>query len=140
MAASASASSRRFAAPGRKEPDTMIEFLPLSGLRVLELADGVAGPYAGKLLGDLGAEVIKVEPPDGDSARQLGPFPGGVPDHERSGMYVYLNSNKRLNSNKLQLGSDRSHLHALPRVTWSRNHQGGIGRARRPIEPRSELA
>ena len=77
--------------------------LPLSGLRVLELADGIAGPYAGKLLGDLGAEIIKVEPPCGDSARMLGPFPNGVADRERSGMDIYLNSSKQ----RLTLDVDR---------------------------------
>src|SRR6478735_3358466 len=42
---------------------------PLRGLRVLERASGVAGPYAGRLLAMLGATVVKVEPPDGDPAR-----------------------------------------------------------------------
>jgi crotonobetainyl-CoA:carnitine CoA-transferase CaiB-like acyl-CoA transferase len=70
-------------------------YLPLSGMRVLEIADGVAGPYAAKLLGDLGAEVIKLEPTRGDSARTLGPFPDGKIDPERSGMFVYLNAGKR---------------------------------------------
>jgi crotonobetainyl-CoA:carnitine CoA-transferase CaiB-like acyl-CoA transferase len=68
---------------------------PLAGLRVLELALGVAGPYAGKLLHDLGAEVTRIEPPDGDPARALGPFADGVADPERSGMHLYLNAGKR---------------------------------------------
>jgi crotonobetainyl-CoA:carnitine CoA-transferase CaiB-like acyl-CoA transferase len=67
---------------------------PLVGLRVLEYG-GVAAAYASKLLADLGADVVKVEPPDGDPARRRGPFPGGVPDPERSGLFVYLNCNKR---------------------------------------------
>lgn len=74
----------------------MSSFTPLAGLRVLELADGVAGPYAGKLLGNLGAEVIKVEPPSRDSTRTLGPFMGSIPDPERSGIFIYLNTGKRL--------------------------------------------
>ena len=64
-------------------------------MRVLELAQGVAGPYAGKLLADLGAKVIKVEPPSGDTTRTFGPFPNGIPHAERSGLFVYLNSAKR---------------------------------------------
>jgi CoA:oxalate CoA-transferase len=42
------------------------------GLRVLDLSQGIAGPYAGMLLAQHGADVIKVEPPDGDWARTLG--------------------------------------------------------------------
>jgi len=68
---------------------------PLAGLSVVELGDGTAGPYAAKLLGDFGAEVIKVEGPDGDSSRRRGPFPDGRPDPEASGLFLYLNINKR---------------------------------------------
>ena len=68
---------------------------PLAGLSVVELGDGTAGPYAAKLLGDFGAEVVKVEGPDGDSTRRRGPFPDGRPDPEASGLFLYLNINKR---------------------------------------------
>jgi len=47
---------------------------PLKGLRVIELGAILAAPYAGSLLGDLGAEVIKIEPPEGDTARSWPPF------------------------------------------------------------------
>jgi crotonobetainyl-CoA:carnitine CoA-transferase CaiB-like acyl-CoA transferase len=46
---------------------------PLAGLRVLELARILAGPWAGQTLADLGAEVIKVEAPEGDDTRRWGP-------------------------------------------------------------------
>ena len=49
---------------------------PLTGTTVVELANLIAGPYAGMLLADLGARVIKVEPPSGDLGRQFGPFQG----------------------------------------------------------------
>ena len=68
--------------------------LPLKDLRVLELATGVAGPYAGRLLVMLGATVVKAEPPGGDPARDFAvddkPFqrPGPV--------FVHLNAGKRL--------------------------------------------
>jgi crotonobetainyl-CoA:carnitine CoA-transferase CaiB-like acyl-CoA transferase len=67
----------------------------LAGLRVLECGEMVAGAYATKLLADLGAEVVKIEPPGGDAARRYGPFPGGTPHPERSGLFIYLNTNKR---------------------------------------------
>ena len=47
---------------------------PLTGVRVVELSTGIAGPVAGMLLGDYGAEVVKVEPPGGDPARALAGF------------------------------------------------------------------
>ncbi|MBV9326441.1 MAG: CoA transferase [Chloroflexi bacterium] len=72
-----------------------IASLALSGVRVLELAQGVAGPYAGRLLADLGADVVKVEPPTGDVTRTFGPFADCTPHPERSGMFAYLNTSKR---------------------------------------------
>ena len=64
-------------------------------LRVLELGGGVSAAYAAKLLGDHGADVIKVEPPDGDPTRRRGPFPGDIEDAEKSGTFLALNVNKR---------------------------------------------
>src|SRR4051794_7976109 len=67
----------------------------LDGVNVLEVAEFVSGPYCAKTMADLGADVIKVEPLAGDIARRLGPFLGDVPDAERSGLFLYLNTNKR---------------------------------------------
>ena len=67
---------------------------PLAGLRVVELGDGTAGPYCAKLLGDFGAEVVKVESAAGDSTRLRGPFANDRPDPEASGLFHYLNTNK----------------------------------------------
>ena len=67
----------------------------LSHLKVLELCNLVSGPYCTKLLADLGAEVIKIEPPGmGDAARRRGPFLNDIPHPERSGLFLYLNTNK----------------------------------------------
>lgn len=67
----------------------------LSGLKVIEWSEFVSGPYCGKLLADLGAEVIKIERPHvGDKARRWGPFPQGIPHGEKSGLFLYLNTNK----------------------------------------------
>ncbi len=68
---------------------------PLAGLRVLEIGHLVSAAYATKLLADLGADVIKIEPPGGDHARRRGPFMGGTPHLETSGLFLYLNANKR---------------------------------------------
>ncbi|MEA2626847.1 MAG: hypothetical protein QOD06_2892 [Candidatus Binatota bacterium] len=67
----------------------------LTNLRVVELGSGVSAAYATKLFADLGADVVKVELPEGDESRHAGPFPGGVPDARASGLYLYLNANKR---------------------------------------------
>src|SRR5262245_28319666 len=66
----------------------------LSGIRVLDLTSE-AGFLAGKLLGDLGADVVKVEPLGGDPARRRGPFAGGIEDPERSVLWLALNTSKR---------------------------------------------
>jgi crotonobetainyl-CoA:carnitine CoA-transferase CaiB-like acyl-CoA transferase len=67
----------------------------LEGIKVVEFATMVSGPYCAKLLADLGAEVVKVESPEGDPARQVGPFPEGKPHPERSALFLYLNTSKR---------------------------------------------
>jgi crotonobetainyl-CoA:carnitine CoA-transferase CaiB-like acyl-CoA transferase len=67
----------------------------LAGVKVLEYARLVAGPYCTKLVADMGAEVIKIEPPNGgDEARRREPFLKDVPHPERSGLFFYLNTNK----------------------------------------------
>ena len=69
---------------------------PFAGFRVIELAEGVAGPYCGKLLADLGADVIKVEPPAGDRARRAsGDDPAKTLDPEGSPLFLYCNTSKR---------------------------------------------
>ena len=67
----------------------------MAWLRVIEIANEISGPYCGKLLADLGAEVTKIEAPSGDSLRRWGPFPGDEPDPDRAGLFEYLNAGKR---------------------------------------------
>lgn len=67
----------------------------LKGLRVVEWGDFIAAPYAAHLLRELGAEVVKVEPPEGDSARHYGPFAQDHVDPEASGLYIALNAGKQ---------------------------------------------
>src|SRR5947207_971574 len=76
----------------------------LAGLRVLECGDFVAAPYAACLLGHLGADVVKVEPPAGDSNRHRGPYAGGTPDPETAALHLFLDQTKR--SRVLELDSD----------------------------------
>ncbi len=67
----------------------------LSGLKVVELSERVAGPFCTKVMADLGAEVIKIEKPGiGDVARSRGPFPGDESHPDRSALFLYLNTNK----------------------------------------------
>jgi crotonobetainyl-CoA:carnitine CoA-transferase CaiB-like acyl-CoA transferase len=64
---------------------------PLSGVRVVDCTTVVLGPWAGQQLGDLGADVIKVEPPEGDTTRQLGP----MKNPNMGAFYLAVNRNKR---------------------------------------------
>jgi benzylsuccinate CoA-transferase BbsE subunit len=67
---------------------------PLAGLRILELADE-KGQFCGKLMGDLGADVVKIEPPGGEACRRVGPFLDDLPHPERSLSFWYYNTSKR---------------------------------------------
>jgi len=68
----------------------------LDGVRVLDLTQGIAGPYCTRLLAGFGAEVMKIEKPGGgDPARGIGPFLNDEPGPERSGLFLYLNGNKK---------------------------------------------
>ena len=68
----------------------------LNGVRVLEVGEFISAPYCGKLLADMGAEVVKIERVGvGDWARDYGPYPGDLPHRERSGLFLYLNADKR---------------------------------------------
>lgn len=68
---------------------------PLNGLRVVEVATEIDGPYCTKLLVDLGADVIKVEAPSGDPLRTWAPFVEAADAGKRSGLFEYLNAGKR---------------------------------------------
>ena len=66
----------------------------LSHLRVIEYGD-IPASYATRWLGDLGADIIKIEKPGGDNSRMLGPFAGNTPDPEKSLTFINANLNKR---------------------------------------------
>ena len=67
----------------------------LEGVKVLDLTHHIAGPYCTKLLADFGAQVVKVERPGGDPARNMPPFFHDEQDAEKSLLFLYLNTNKR---------------------------------------------
>jgi crotonobetainyl-CoA:carnitine CoA-transferase CaiB-like acyl-CoA transferase len=67
----------------------------LSNFRVIDLTQLLTGPFATKHLADYGADVIKIEPPEGEPGRRLAPFKGDDPDREKSGTFFVLNTNKR---------------------------------------------
>ena len=69
--------------------------LPLEGIRVVDASRVLAGPFATMLLADLGADVIKVEPPHGDESRAWGPPWWGDPADRRSAYFASVNRNKR---------------------------------------------
>jgi crotonobetainyl-CoA:carnitine CoA-transferase CaiB-like acyl-CoA transferase len=86
----------------------------LKGFKVLELAEGVAGEYCGKLLADFGAELIKIERPGvGSPTRRMGPFAADGAEPERSGLFAYLNTNKHSVALDLAQADARETVHAL---------------------------
>jgi len=87
---------------------------PLSELRVLEISDGVAGAYASRLLGDLGARIVKVEDKTGVGLRTLGPFPPTAPgDIEACGLHLALDAGKESIIVDFQKSSDVARLKKL---------------------------
>ena len=75
---------------------------PLDGIRVADFSRVLAGPFCARMLADLGAEVIKIEPPDGDLSRRLGPRHGGM-----SGYFMQQNCGKRNVSIDLKVAAGR---------------------------------
>ena len=67
----------------------------LDDLRVLDISQGIAGPLCARLLGDFGADVIKIEPPGGEPGRTMPPFFGDDPHPEKSLFFLLYNLNKR---------------------------------------------
>lgn len=86
---------------------------PYEGVRVLELAEGISGPFAGRWLAALGADVVKIERTTGDPSRAFGPWPDDLPDDETSGLFLYLNGDKRSITLNLDTSDGREILREL---------------------------
>lgn len=86
---------------------------PLEGLRVIDLTWMLAGPYATMLLADLGADVVKVEPPGGDPMRAVGPFRDDDTLRAYGGYFQSINRNKRSVVIDLKQPAGRDRLHTL---------------------------
>ena len=87
--------------------------LPLSGISVIECGQGLAAAYAAKLLAMLGADIIKVEPPGGDITRTRGPYFGDSADLNLSGLFLYLNADKKGVTLDLSDRAERARLDLL---------------------------
>ncbi len=87
----------------------------LEGIRVIELGEHISAPYCGKMLAAFGAEVIKVEPPEGDQSRRTGPFPDDIPHPEKSALFLYLNTGKKSITLNPETETGRQILHELVR-------------------------
>jgi crotonobetainyl-CoA:carnitine CoA-transferase CaiB-like acyl-CoA transferase len=101
---------------------------PLQGVRILDLTHAIAGPWSTMMLADLGAEVIKVEPPQGEMQRFLGPFTREDPDRAYGGTYGAYNRNKRCIVLELSKPEDKETL--LKLVDWAdalvENQRAGV--------------
>jgi crotonobetainyl-CoA:carnitine CoA-transferase CaiB-like acyl-CoA transferase len=83
---------------------------PLAALRILDLTQALAGPFCTMLLADLGADVIKIEPPRGDMTRGMPPFPEDREGCDYGGYFASINRNKRSMVLDLKTASDRDVL------------------------------
>jgi len=97
--------AHRFGAPMRSERSG-----PLSDVRIVDLTQALAGPYCTMILADMGADVIKVEPPEGDGPRLIGPHTEVDDEHHFGGYFASINRNKRSVVLDLKDPADRDRL------------------------------
>ena len=90
---------------------------PLSGVKVLDLSNYIAGPFCTRLLAGFGADVIKIERPSGDPIRHWGPFPDQSKNPETGAIHLYVNQGKRSLVLDLETDDGREHLNSL--LDWA---------------------
>lgn len=86
---------------------------PLADVRIIDLTQALAGPFCTMLLADLGADVVKIEPPQGDMARYVGPHPDDRHECNFGGYFASINRNKRSAVLNLKEPADRGALLSL---------------------------
>ena len=86
---------------------------PLADIRIVDLTQALAGPFCTMLLADLGADVVKIEPPRGDMTRALPPFPADRAGCDYGGYFASINRNKRSVVLDLRQAGDRDILFRL---------------------------
>ncbi len=89
---------------------------PLSDVRILDLTQALAGPFCTMLLADLGADVIKIEPPKGDMSRALGPLPTDRKGCDYGGYFASVNRNKRSVVLDIMAGEGRDAIFELAKT------------------------
>ena len=107
----------------------------LAGLRVIDLTQMLAGPYCTMLLADQGADVVKIEPVDGDPTRHFGPFRADDAEHHFGGYFQSTNRNKKSIAPRPQVGRRQG---PVAPAGQGRRHRGGELPRRRdgPAGPR----
>ena len=85
----------------------------LGGAKVVEWSEGISAPYSARLLGDLGADIVKIEDPAGDPVRRRAPFWPGEDGNEASALFAYLNAGKRSLTLDVTNADGRERLHDL---------------------------
>ncbi|MFY4723026.1 CoA transferase [Streptomyces sp. LaBMicrA B280] len=120
------APGRRTSGSAHPAPDMPVPPLPLAGLRVVESTRRVQGPLAGHVLGMLGAEVIRIEPPGGDPMRWLPPLAG-----DTSARFTALNAGKRVVEADLTTAQGRETVRALAAEADAFVHNWAPGKAAR---------
>ena len=86
---------------------------PMHGVKVLDLSQDIAGSFCGRLLADYGADVLKLEPPEGSALRRMGPFFGDDPHPEKSLFFLLMNLNKKGATLNLETVTGRNILKRL---------------------------
>lgn len=118
----------------------------LTGIRVVDWSEGLSAPFAARLLGDLGAEVLRLERPGGDPLRDRGPFWPGEDGPDRSALFAYVNAGKRIVGGELDdhlVGADlliESQADAPDTVAWQARHTSLVVLSLTPFGRRGPLA